>query len=780
MSLEKDFEVLKHLGNEGKCSILKVKRKKDGNIYFLKSTLINKSEEDDKKSAINEIKILSSLNHPNIIKFKEAFYDKSSKSINLVLEFPDNGNLSNKINFALKNKMYMEECIIWNVLTQILHGLNYLHHNGICHRNLISKNIFLNKNRTVKISNFAASCILGKNKMLTEQVGTPFYTAPEIWNEQPYNYKCDIWSVGCIIYELTSLSLPYTGNSVDILYKNIMNKKYKPIPEFYSENLKKIINYMLISDPSKRPSTDFLLNYPNIKEKTNEINNIYLNYRINEQEKKSRNRRTIINNSIKSKNLTGNMNSSKCFSDTSKDITQENNKANDTQLINNNCNSIKKQNSVNKNKLDNQIRNIKNRTYRSLKERKDDIQFSFLKKENMSRSKSLEKIHHNEINIKNNFSPEYTLSNNHTHLKGSYTMAQKDINLLLNDKIQNKFIFNSKIKKINHGDIKTSPMYGNDEMENINGLNLTNFNKYNQSEKNSHIFKKFEISKKQISKSPNYFFNKCDNRININNNCNNSSKECFSPKIIRNQENLLYFKNLDLQNENENINQKNASIKFFNKKNEYMINNLNKRNNKPSIFYKKSFPQINIGISNYNKICFEHPEAIKDNSNNYRNTELFNKTNSIEISRDLINQRKNHRFKKQKCTNNEINQYINNTNNIQFGNYSKVVPIENNNSYLEKIDNYINQKPINFNESQILSTNNKIIRYTSELFNQRSNKKINLNMGYKYLNEIKENEDISINTEKEKGKSAINKIKKRFLEKKFKFPNNENFVYNNK
>ena len=780
MSLEKDFEVLKHLGNEGNCSILKVKRKKDGNIYFLKSTLINKSEEDDKKSAIKEIKILSSLNHPNIIKFKEAFYDKSSKSINLVLEFPDNGNLSNKINFALKNKMHMEECIIWNVLTQILHGLNYLHHNGICHRNLISKNIFLNKNRTVKISNFAASCILGKNKMLTEQVGTPFYTAPEIWNEQPYNYKCDIWSVGCIIYELTSLSLPYTGNSVDILYKNIMNKKYKPIPEFYSENLKKIINYMLISDPSKRPSTDFLLNYPNIKEKTNEINNIYLNYRINEQEKKSRNRKTIINNSIKSKNSTGNMNSSKCFSDISKNITQENNITIGTQLINNNCNSIKKQNSVNKNKPDIKIRNIKNRTYRCLKERKDDIQFSFLKKENMSRSKSLEKIHHNEINIKNNFSPEHPLYKHDTHLKGSYTMAQKDINLFLNDKNQNKFKFNSKIKKINHGDIKTSPIYDNDEMENFNGLNLTNFNKINQSEKNSHIFNKFEISKKQISKSPNYFFNKCDNRININNNYNISSKECFSPKIIRNQENLLYFKNLDLQNENENINQKNASIKFLNKKNECMINNLNKRNNKQSIFYKKSFPQINIGISNYNKICFDHPEAIKDNSNNFGNIELFNNTNSIETSRDLINQRKNHRFKKQKCTNNEINQIFNNTNNIQFGNYSKVVSIENNNSYLEKIDNYINQKPINFNESQILSANNKIIRYTSELFNQTSNKKINLNMGYKYLNKIKENEDISINTEKEKGKSAINKIKKRFLEKKFKFPNNDKFVYSNK
>ena len=771
MSLEKDFEIIEHLGKEEKCSILKVKRKKDGVIYFLKSSVLNKLDEDYKESAINEIKILSSLNHPNIIKFKEAFFDKTTKSINLVLEFPDNGNLSNKINFAIKNKMYMEECIIWHVLTQILHGLNYLHQNGIVHRNLISKNIFLNKNRIVKIANFAASCKLEKNKMLTDQVGTPFYTAPEIWNEQPYNYKCDIWSVGCIIYELASLSLPYTGEGVDKLYENIMSKKYKPIPEFYSENLKKIINYMLISDPSKRPSTDILLNYPNIKEKTNQMNNIYLNYRINEQGKKSRNRR------IMTKNLTGNINSSKYSLDFSKDINQENNKVKGTKLLNNNWNSIKKQNSVNKNKNDYKIRIIKNRTYRSLKERKDDIQKLSIKKKNMPISKSLEKIHLNEINNnKNNFTPVNHFSNHDTNTIDSYTIAPKDINLLLNDKNKYKFKFNNKIKKINQEYIKTSTINGNNKMKNINGLNLTNFNKINQSEKKINKYKKFEISKKEF---PDFFFNRYGNRININKN-SNGSKECISAKNKSNIEKFLYCKNLDLQN--ENINQKKASRNLLNKISEYMIKNLSKRNNKESKFYKKSLPQINIDISNFNKICFENPEAIKKNSNNFRNIELYNNTNSIEISQKLKNRRKNYRFKRQSCINNEKNQYNNNTDNTQFENYSKIVPIENNNIYLEKIDHFINKKPINFNESQILSTNNKIIRYKSDLFNSTNNKKINfnLNMGYKYLNKIKGNEDISINIDKEEGKIAANKLKKYFFKKNTKFPDNENFVYNNK
>ena len=133
------------------------------------------------------------------------------------------------------------------------------------------------------------------NKMITGQVGTPFYTAPEIWDEKPYNYKCDIWSIGCIIYEIASLTLPFKGDNINSLYENTLSKKIKPIPDFYSEDLKKIINYMLIYDPSKRPSTDLLLNYPRIKEESAKLKDIYLKYKI---KKNSRNSINKINTQI--------------------------------------------------------------------------------------------------------------------------------------------------------------------------------------------------------------------------------------------------------------------------------------------------------------------------------------------------------------------------------------------------------------------------------------------------------------------------------------------------
>ena len=756
MSLEQDFEILEHLGKEGNSSMLKVKRKKDGYIYFLKSTLLNNIGEDDKKGAINEIKILSTLNHPNIIQFKEAFFDKGSNSINLVLEFPDNGNLINKINYAFKNKMHMEECIIWNVLTQILHGLNYLHKKGIIHRNLISKNIFLNK-RKVKITNFAASRKLVKNNTLKEQIGTPFYTAPEIWNEQPYNYKCDIWSVGCIIYELASLSLPFTGDSIDNLYKNIMSKKYNPIPEFYSENLKKIINYMLMSDPSQRPSTDILLNFPNIKE--NQINSIYLDYKGIEKEKK-----TSKGRNVRFKSPTENINVSKNFLEFQKNINQDTNKEKDTKLFKKESISIKKQNLENRNKIDKKIRKIENKTYRSLRER-DNSQKLFFKNKNIPKSKSTEKLQHYKINInKKNLTP-----NSHKNIEmHSASMAQKDISHFLNEKNKNELKFNN---KINQEDIKASHIYGNDEMKNIN---FVIFNKIKNNEKNQNKYKKFEKSKKEINKSSNFIFNRYDNIININNSLN-SSKEFFSFRNDNNKsntENILYSKNLDLQY--ENINPKNV----LSKRKQYM-RQLNKSNNIESTFNKKSIPKFNIDISNFNKNYLGHSEIIRDYSNKLRNSELFNNKSFIDISQESKNPKKNYLAKTQNYLNNSTNKY-NNTNKYQLLHYSSIVPM-NKNNLLEKIDSYINPKPINFNESQILNNNHKKIIYKSTLFNliYNNNKTYLGKMSHKYLKKIEGSEDISINNDNE-GKNHINKLRLLFKNNTI-FQNKDtiNFANNN-
>ena len=279
MSLN-DFEILKNYGNKEESIILKVKNKKDGLLYLLKHTDNKKLDEKLIQNLICEAKLLSSLKHPNIIQSKAYFVDKNSYSCNLLMEYPYGENLSYKINYALKNEMYLEENTIWEILTQILIGLNFLHKMGIVHRNLQSNNIFLSKQRLIKMTDFN-NCFKGKNITLINApiYKTSYYSAPELLSRGTYSFKCDIWSVGCIIYEMASLSLPFRGNEKELLI-NINNiEKLKSIPNFYSKNLKSIISDMLIVDQSKRLSSSMLLNNPNIKETLKKIKLIYINYK---------------------------------------------------------------------------------------------------------------------------------------------------------------------------------------------------------------------------------------------------------------------------------------------------------------------------------------------------------------------------------------------------------------------------------------------------------------------------------------------------------------------
>ena len=264
MSLN-DFILGKDLGKGAFGSVRIVTRKKDKQVYAMKSVSIGKLDNKEKEAALNEVRILASLNHPNIIGYKDAFYDENSKSLNIVMEYADDGDIAHKIKENLKRRLRFEESTLWEWIIQILEGLKYLHDNKIMHRDLKCANIFLMKNGQLKIGDLNVSK-LAKNNMAKTQTGTPFYLAPEIWKDLPYDYKCDIWSVGCIIYELCTSRPPFRGTSLKEVCHNVMTGYYLPISGF-SNDMREIISKMLIVDPKRRYSTDELLNCEIIKKR---------------------------------------------------------------------------------------------------------------------------------------------------------------------------------------------------------------------------------------------------------------------------------------------------------------------------------------------------------------------------------------------------------------------------------------------------------------------------------------------------------------------------------
>ena len=112
-------------------------------------------------------------------------------------------------------------------------GLVYLHSKNICHRDLKPANIFLAADGTAKLGDLNVSKLNKGDDLMSTKIGTPYYMAPEVWNGKKYGAACDIWSLGCVMYELAALQPPFQGNSLMQLRRAVNTGRYNPLPMNY-------------------------------------------------------------------------------------------------------------------------------------------------------------------------------------------------------------------------------------------------------------------------------------------------------------------------------------------------------------------------------------------------------------------------------------------------------------------------------------------------------------------------------------------------------------------
>ena len=296
MSLN-DYEILKQIGTGAFSTVSLVKSKKDNLIYALKRVELNKMMPNEKDNSLNEIRLLSLVNHINVIAYKESFYEENTNTLNLILEYADAGDLQSKISAHKSVQKYFNEKTIWSIFIQMVQGIKVLHDKNIIHRDLKSANIFLMKNGVCKLGDLNVSKE-AKTGLLKTQTGTPYFPSPEVRNGKPYGIKSDIWSLGCILYQMSTLKMPFQGNNFKEVYNNVLKCKYPPLPEIYSKELNLIIKKMLQIDPDKRPSASEILEDPIIKEKMELLFNDN-NKRINNEEKHNKSLIQNINNEFK-------------------------------------------------------------------------------------------------------------------------------------------------------------------------------------------------------------------------------------------------------------------------------------------------------------------------------------------------------------------------------------------------------------------------------------------------------------------------------------------------
>ena len=252
------FQILKKLGEGAYSIVLKVRRNYDNNIYALKKVKLLKLSEKEKNNALNEVRILASVKSSFVISYKEAFFDEKESCLGIVMEYADKGDLYQKITEYKKTAMLFEESDIWRILLQLIKGLKSLHDLKILHRDLKSANVFLFSDGSVKLGDLNVSKVAKKGLGYT-QTGTPYYASPEVWKDQPYNNKSDIWSLGCVLYEMITLHPPFRAENMEGLFNKVIKGRYKNIPNRYSSDLSEIVRLLIQVDPDKRPSCDELL-----------------------------------------------------------------------------------------------------------------------------------------------------------------------------------------------------------------------------------------------------------------------------------------------------------------------------------------------------------------------------------------------------------------------------------------------------------------------------------------------------------------------------------------
>jgi len=266
-----DFFIEKILGRGSFGSVYLVRRKQDQKIYALKTVTFEKLNKRDQENSLNEVRILASINHPNVIGYKEAFWDDSGNSLNIVMEFADDGDLETKIVKMRKEGGMFNESLIWSYSIQMIEGLKALHDKKIMHRDIKSANIFLVKDKhQCKIGDMNVSKVI-KEKVLRTQTGTPYYASPEVWRDEPYSYKSDLWSIGCVIYELCALRPPFKGKDLDELFMNVCRGNIERISHIYSDELWKMILMLLQVDVKKRVDCKEFLDSKLIMKKIKEM-----------------------------------------------------------------------------------------------------------------------------------------------------------------------------------------------------------------------------------------------------------------------------------------------------------------------------------------------------------------------------------------------------------------------------------------------------------------------------------------------------------------------------
>lgn len=248
-----DYKLEKTLGEGAYGVVGKCKHRQNGQVRAVKMLSKKNITEQELKDIANEVRIVKDLDHPNVMKMYEEYED--SKYLYIVTELIEGGELFDEL---IRRKKFTEkDCCA--IVRQLLEALSYCHANMIVHKDLKPENILLEKKQdiqSIKLIDFGTAQKFDRKKKMTNIIGTPYYVAPEVLRGS-YDEKCDVWSVGVIMFILLSGTPPFNGKDDNEIMKKVAAGKYEFKADKWknvSSEAKSLIKKMLVLDTDERIS----------------------------------------------------------------------------------------------------------------------------------------------------------------------------------------------------------------------------------------------------------------------------------------------------------------------------------------------------------------------------------------------------------------------------------------------------------------------------------------------------------------------------------------------
>nr|XP_046185665.1 serine/threonine-protein kinase PLK4-like isoform X1 [Oncorhynchus gorbuscha]XP_046185666.1 serine/threonine-protein kinase PLK4-like isoform X1 [Oncorhynchus gorbuscha]XP_046185667.1 serine/threonine-protein kinase PLK4-like isoform X1 [Oncorhynchus gorbuscha]XP_046185668.1 serine/threonine-protein kinase PLK4-like isoform X1 [Oncorhynchus gorbuscha]XP_046185669.1 serine/threonine-protein kinase PLK4-like isoform X1 [Oncorhynchus gorbuscha]XP_046185670.1 serine/threonine-protein kinase PLK len=223
---------------------------KHGDQFVIKEIKLNET------SVLNSsVESLRQISHPHIVSYNNSFLEDNCYYI--VTDHCAKGNLSQKIQEQMTNptEEYSEKIMDWFV--KICMALKHVHDQGLLHRELRPQSVLLTEFETLRLGAFGSV-----NEKTTNEDGMVGYLGPEILTGGTYDTKSDIWSLGCVLYELCMLQCAFTAENTIKLIRQILGGSYPSLPESFSSELRDLLCDIFQQDPTIRPSAGDIMAKP--------------------------------------------------------------------------------------------------------------------------------------------------------------------------------------------------------------------------------------------------------------------------------------------------------------------------------------------------------------------------------------------------------------------------------------------------------------------------------------------------------------------------------------